>query len=109
MQSDDFPGYETLRLHFADLMDCPFDPPSVASTLFGAGIVGSQVDYQAKQFIFNEGTRRTNIVSAVQANGAPGVFQSFVEILQKSTSNHAICGKLKGEKLIIITTTYSKL
>ena len=102
MQSDDFPGYESLRLHFADLMDSPFDPPSVASALLAAGIVGRQVQYQAKQLTVDEGTRRTDIVSAVQANGAPRVFQSFVEILQKSPANHAVCVKLKGEKFSII-------
>ena len=106
MQSDDFPGYETLRLHFADLMDSPFDPPSVATALLAAGIVGKQVLFQAKQLTVDEGMRRTNIVSAVQANGAPRVFQSFVEILRKNPANHAICGKLKGEKFSIIRCNY---
>ena len=96
MQSEDNPGYETLRLHFADLMNSPFNPPSVAAELVAAGIVGTQIEYKAKQPIFDEGTRRTDIVSAVQKNGAPGVFRKFVQILNKDPANDAICSKLIG-------------
>ena len=98
MQSEDKPGYETLRLHYADLMNSPFNPPKVAAELLAAGIVGKEIEYRAKQVNFDEETRRTDIVSAVQKNGGPGVFRQFVQILKRvSRANHTICSKLIGQ------------
>jgi len=95
MQKEDEKAYETLRLHFADIMGSSLDPTVLAAGLFAADIIGKGRVEEASNPVWNHQTKRTNILSEVMNSGKPGAFRDFVLLILKMEQ----CVWL-GEKLI---------
>ena len=98
MQQVDRAGFETLRVHLANLSRSPFDPAAVALDLVAKGIIGDKSLTDAQNSHVNANERRGEIVRAVQLNGKPHTFQTFVTVLQDSgAENSYICDQLIGK------------
>lgn len=98
MQQTDRAGFETLRVHLTDLSRSPFDPAAVALDLVAKGIIGDKSLTDARNSSVNANERRGEVVRAVQLNGKPHAFQTFVKVLQDSgAENSHICSQLIGK------------
>lgn len=102
MQETDPAAYTTLRKHYADLRDSAFDPADVGARLLSSSVIDFNQEWESSQSSVKPADRRAGLLRAVTSNGAPGVFATFVEVLQRSDHNKSICDKLIGNTVYII-------
>ena len=72
------------------------DPAWLARRLVEAEIIGEEDEERAKNASIPKPERRSELVEIVQGNGAPGVFQTFVNILLSKPHLKWLGGELKG-------------
>lgn len=96
MQETDTAAYRTMTELLPDLCQSRFEPLKIAISLKAQAIVGQAVIDTCQHDGMPDYNKRLQVIEAVQANGADGVFQKFVAVLEKECANSNIVSLLKG-------------
>ena len=91
-------AHGVLRGKIGKIKESKVDPARLARELLAAGIIGDS-DLEKASDGRELPTKRLNeLVRTVMRNGAPGVFQTFVEILLRKAETKRLGKELKGKR-----------
>ena len=96
MQQSDPAGYDTLLDHFSDVCESGLDPATLARGLFQKRMITADVREAANQLHKTSANKLEGLLDQVMANGSPGAFESFVQLVGKDSSHSWLSEKLKG-------------
>ena len=94
MESADPQGYATLQQHFSRICRSNLDPSSLARDLFSEKLITSHVKQETNSTHLDDKQKLDKILEGVMANGKPGVFQMFIDIIRRE--HQWLVDKLEG-------------
>ena len=96
MYATDAAADSTLQELLDDLCHSSFQPLRTVVALIVKGIVGEDLRRKCRRIDLPDDEKRRAIVNAVRSNGEPGVFQTFVTILNWDPVNITLVHQVKG-------------
>ena len=90
------PARTVLEENLKTIRECNMDPGKLAVALLAAGIIDGNDEERARMKGELASDKRIALVRSVMGNGAPQVFQQFVQIFLDQRSTKWLGEKLKG-------------
>ena len=107
MKSSDIAAFNTLVSLSTDIAcHSSFHPLRTAIELQSKGILDDDVCHLCRCGDLSDDEKRDNIIASVIKNGEPGVFQTFVAILESDPLNTSIANEIKGMLLKLILLVF---
>ena len=97
MESTDPRGYALLRENFALICGSNLEPSSLARELFAKGLIATAAKEEAENMTGSK-QKLDKILTSVMANGAPGVFEQFVEIVKGDKAHRWVADALEQDR-----------
>ena len=99
MKGVDVAGYNALRKCCDSVCNSSLNPSDLARKLLVEGLIGESDKEAAGQTYLLKANRLDALLTAVMASGAPGAFQTFVEIVKKNKEHEWLAKELIGKLL----------